>query len=246
MGPREFHEELPSTQDRALALARAGADEGTVVVARRQSLGRGRGGRSWASPEGGLYASVVLRIPPEPATMLSLGVGTFLARALRARYAAPVRVKWPNDIVAVTPDRPPRKLAGILVDSVPSSSLGRVAVVGIGVNVRTPARAWPGEVAGIAASLEEFRTPAPPVAEVERVAVEAALAARKELVGPGGAERVRSACEELLYGIGRPVTVDGVPFGRVAAVGPDGELLVDADGRRRAVRVGEVRVEEGT
>jgi len=243
MGPREFHEEISSTQDRATALAREGSEEGTLVVARRQSRGRGRGGRSWSSPEGGLYASIVLRTPPEPATWLALGIGAFLGRDLRDRYGVPVRVKWPNDLLAAPAGRRPRKLAGILVDVVPSPSLGQASVAGIGVNVRAPPDSFPEELLERAASLDEFVTPPPSLEEVERLVVDAALAARRGLFTPDGAASVRRSCEELLYGVGRSVTVDGVRFGRIATLGEDGALLVDEGEQRHVVRSGVVEVE---
>jgi len=244
VGLREVHEVLPSTQDRAIDLARSGAEEGTRVVARRQSRGRGRVGRGWTSPEGGLYISIVLATPPPPATLLPLGIGTFLARGLNDRYRTPLRVKWPNDILAVTPGEPPRKVAGILVDSVSSPSLGQAVVAGVGINVRVARDAFPVAIADDSASLHELLPSAPSVDEVEEIAAGAALTARRALAEPGGTARVRRLCEEMLYGVGRPVTVDGVRSGRITTLGDEGELLLATGEHRLAVRSGEVRVEE--
>ena len=120
MGPRELYDSLPSTQDRALALARDGAPEGTRVVARRQSRGRGRLERAWESPEGGLYRSIVLSRPRDHFGLLPLTVGAVLASALRKEYSVPVVLKWPNDLLVLEPGRHPRKLSGILTDDVAS------------------------------------------------------------------------------------------------------------------------------
>ncbi len=244
MGSREFHEALPSTQLRAIELARDGAGEGTRVVARRQTAGRGRLDRSWSSPPGGLYVSVVLASPPDPVTLLPLGIGAFLARSLRERYRVPLGIKWPNDVLSVVPGGPPRKLAGILVDSVRSPTLGRAVVAGIGINVRTVPIAVSGAAAFRAASLEEFAASAPSLDEVEGIAVESALAARRALATEGGGGRVRALCQELLYGVGRSVTVDGVPSGRIDSLGVGGELVLDAGEETRSVRAGDVRVVE--
>ncbi len=105
MGPRELYDTLPSTQDRALSLARAGAPEGTRVIARRQTHGRGRLARSWESPEGGLYCSILLSRPSDHPGLLPLTVGARLASALRKEYAVPLVLKWPNDLLVHAPDR---------------------------------------------------------------------------------------------------------------------------------------------
>jgi BirA family transcriptional regulator, biotin operon repressor / biotin---[acetyl-CoA-carboxylase] ligase len=244
LGLREFHEVLPSTQDRAIVLARSGAEEGTRVVARRQSQGRGRRGREWTSPEGGLYVSIVLATPAPPATLLPLGIGAFLASGLNDRYKTSLRVKWPNDLLAVTAGGHPRKVAGILVDSVASPSLGHAAVAGVGINVRVARDAYPAAIANDSASLHELLPSAPSVDDVEEIVAGAALAARRALAEPGGAARVRCLCEEMLYGVGRPVTVDGVRSGRISTLGDEGELLLGTGEDRHAVRSGEVRVEE--
>ncbi len=243
---REFHEVLPSTQDRALELARGGAPEGTRVVARRQTGGRGRGGRTWASPEGGLYLSVVLESPATAPGVLPLAIGARLAGAFSQRYGAPVRLKWPNDLVVPNGARGARKLSGILVDVV-GSPAGARAVAGIGVNVSPPGGSMPPEVAASAASLAEFARPPPPIDDVEAVTAEAAVASRRELAVPGGAEGALRACSQLLYGVGRRAVVDGEESatGRIDSIGPDGELRLLTDTGPVSVLTGTLRVEDG-
>lgn len=244
MGHREFHDSLPSTQDRALELARAGASEGTVVVAREQTRGRGRLERSWASPAGGLYCSIVVRGPVEHPGLFPLTVGARLAAALHERYAVPVALKWPNDVLVPEQGRPARKLSGILTDDVASPTLRRTAVVGIGVNVRLPDGSVPGPLADRVASLEEFVSPPPDLTEVETVAVGAALGASEWLASPDGVREARRLCRTWLYGVGRPVSVDGQPAGTLASLGDEGELYVATGPDRVAIWAGDVRVEE--
>lgn len=100
-----LHEEVASTNDEVKRALEAGEPEGLVVRALRQVSGYGRQGRSWTSPEGGLYCSLLLRpqvVPPELPT-LSLVVGMAVRRALvalaGARAEEAVRIKWPNDVV---------------------------------------------------------------------------------------------------------------------------------------------------
>jgi BirA family transcriptional regulator, biotin operon repressor / biotin---[acetyl-CoA-carboxylase] ligase len=244
VGPREFYDELPSTQDRALALARTGAPAGTCVVARRQSRGRGRLARVWESPAGGLYCSVVLPRPAEHPGLLPLTVGARLANALRDAYGLPLSVKWPNDLLVGAPGTPLRKLAGILTDDVASPTLGHAVVAGIGVNVRLQRETLPGRLREEVAALEEFVAPPPELDTLEAMAVTSALGAAEWLGSPEGTRRARALCRELLYGVGRPVSVDGRPAGTIAALGEDGELWLTTPTDRVAIWAGDVRVEE--
>ena len=142
--PREWHPEIASTQDRAVALARAGAPAGTRVVAGRQTQGRGRLDHAWASPAGGLYLSLVLPSPPAHETLLPLALGAHLAREIECRYGVALALKWPNDLLWVEGGAPPRKVAGILVDRVPTPTGTWAAVAGIGINVSPEASLPPG------------------------------------------------------------------------------------------------------
>jgi BirA family transcriptional regulator, biotin operon repressor / biotin---[acetyl-CoA-carboxylase] ligase len=238
VGPREFYEEIPSTQDRALALARAGAVEGTRVVARRQSRGRGRADHAWASPAGGLYLSVVLDAPTELPTLLPLGLGAALAERLRDATGATVRTKWPNDLLVVDGRGPARKLAGVLVDRV-----GDRAVAGIGMNVSAPAADLPPEVGARAISLSEIVSPTPSLEAVEALGVDAALETARALREPAGRDVVLARCRRLLYGVGRPARLDGRAVGRIAGLDPDGALRLEGPGGHRSVRAGDLTVE---
>lgn len=111
----EFHEEIGSTQERAGELAREGAPHGTLVVSGVQKGGRGRLGRLWGSPEGGLWMSVVLRpgVPLSVAGRITQTAVVGVAKALR-ELGVTARIKWPNDLMA-GPDE--RKICGILAAS---------------------------------------------------------------------------------------------------------------------------------
>ncbi len=234
---------MPSTQDRAVQLARQGAPVGTRVVARHQSLGRGRLARAWESPSGGLYCSIVLGRPAEHAGLLPLAVGARLAAALRQRYQLPLTVKWPNDLLVRSAGGSARKLSGILTDEVASPTLGRAVVAGVGVNVRLDPRSLPPSLRERVAALDEFVAPVPELEEVEALVVDAAVGAGKELETDGGAQRVRGLCRTLLYGVGELVTVDGRPAGTIADLGDDGELWLTTPTDRVAIWAGDVRLE---
>ncbi len=147
-GQLEHHETLPSTNYRVKEWAREGAPEWSCVVADRQTAGRGRHGRDWASPPGNLYMSVLLRSAAAaggPPTTFSLAAGVAVAEAL-AEYGVLVRLKWPNDVVGESS----RKLAGILVEASSSGSAVEMAVIGIGVNLTERHGALPRELRPLA------------------------------------------------------------------------------------------------
>lgn len=144
---------VDSTNDVARALAEDGAPKGTVVIAREQADGRGRGDRTWHSPPGsGLYLSMVFRPGGlESPNLLPVLAGLGIAAQLDAAYPglAP-RLKWPNDIMAGD-----AKLAGILCEAVWEGDAVRHLVIGVGINVKPFGSKAPADVARTASSLEE-------------------------------------------------------------------------------------------
>ena len=131
---------LPSTNDEALRLARAGAPAFEAVVADAQSAGRGRAGHAWSSPPGvALYFSVVLRPRLDAAALplVTIACGIGVAEAVRSATGLDARLKWPNDVLVNG-----RKCAGILCEG-DSGPDGPVVVAGVGLNVNTPAEALP-------------------------------------------------------------------------------------------------------
>lgn len=228
-------DECGSTNDEAARLARAGARHGTIVLAAAQRTGRGRDGRQWASPRGGLYLSAVLRPPlPLPAVPpMTLAIGIGLCDAVRAA-GAPSVLKWPNDLLVHG-----RKLAGVLVEA--QSQGGRLdcVIVGIGVNLAGP---LPPELAAIA--LDEAAG-----APVPREAFVTSLLAHLELwidryIGVGLEAIVPAWQDRMAVGLAARATVDGAPVaGHVAGLATDGALLLrDEAGRVHRVRSGDVEV----
>jgi BirA family biotin operon repressor/biotin-[acetyl-CoA-carboxylase] ligase len=140
----EWRDEVVSTSDRLKALARGGAPEWTVVLADRQTGGRGREGRSWTSPPGGLYLSVLLRPRFEKVSLLPLAAGVAVAEAV----GVATELKWPNDVICRG-----RKLAGVLSEAASGPTGVEWVVLGIGVNVALEEAAVPAELRGAVTSL---------------------------------------------------------------------------------------------
>jgi BirA family biotin operon repressor/biotin-[acetyl-CoA-carboxylase] ligase len=133
----ELHEELSSTQERARELARAGARHGTLVITEVQTGGRGRLGRRWGSPRGGLWMSLVLRpsFGAELASRVTQAAAVGVVKALW-EFGVEARIKWPNDLL-VEPGG--RKICGILAESSVPVAAGRTGkldfmILGVGLN----------------------------------------------------------------------------------------------------------------
>ena len=219
-------EEAPSTNDNARELALAGAPQGAAILAARQTAGRGRAGRGFASPEGGLYLSVVVRPARQPRewALLALLAGVVVAGELRRR-GFDASVKWPNDVMIAG-----KKAGGVLVESRWGSD--PFAVVGIGLNLRdAPLRE--------ATSLAQHGSV--PDRRALALALRDALVARVEAWERDGSapllRDVRAACSTL----GKEVEWEGGE-GRAVDVDDDGALVVESQGARRRVVVGDVRV----
>ena len=146
----DFHEEIDSTQRRARELAQRGAPHGTLVVSKVQKGGRGRLGRRWGSPPGGIWISLVLRpeVPARFASRITQTAAVGIAKALWS-FGVEARIKWPNDLLVVKPGEPEgHKICGILAESsaenvpvaakrtgpVPGDSRLDFVVLGVGLN----------------------------------------------------------------------------------------------------------------
>ncbi|MCI5142765.1 MAG: biotin--[acetyl-CoA-carboxylase] ligase [Candidatus Electrothrix sp. ATG1] len=152
---------IASTNTVAVNMAEQGAEHGTVVHADRQTGGKGRGGRQFSSPVGGLYFSLILR-PDLDVTVLpliTLAAGTCLCTSIREAAAVPVVMKWPNDLYLRE-----RKLAGILVDSGPiRKGQADFIVIGVGLNVTTAPEQFPLELRSKSISLAAVSSCCPSV-----------------------------------------------------------------------------------
>lgn len=222
-----FVAECASTNDLARALGRDGPDPLPIVVARRQTAGRGRLGRTWeADPDGDLTMSLVLRppAPPRDAARCVLVWAAALAEALD------LWLKWPNDLV----DAQGGKVGGILAELELRGDAVGFVVLGLGLNVNGPARpGLPG-----ASSLSRARGGPVDRALVAGEVVRALHAVpASDLQGPLGLRRWRARSHTL----GRQVVVgDGLggvlAQGLASALRDDGALIVDG----QAVLTGDV------
>ena len=163
----ELRREVGSTNTLLKEMAAAGAGEGVVLIAERQTAGRGRQGRSFFSPEGGgLYLSLLLRpkFGPEQAAMLTVAAAAAAALAIEEISGKSTDIKWVNDVYMEG-----RKVCGILCEAAFTAEGGLdYVVVGVGINVLEPADGFPPELADAAGAV--FAPAKAPVDARERIA----------------------------------------------------------------------------
>jgi BirA family biotin operon repressor/biotin-[acetyl-CoA-carboxylase] ligase len=237
-----YYDETDSTNLRAHELGKTGAAEGAVVLADRQTAGRGRLGRHWCSPSGvNLYASVLLRPPvlPRHACQLTFLSAVAVAQSVTEIGGLPARVKWPNDVLVHG-----RKVAGLLNELDAETERIHYLVLGMGVNLNMRAGQFPEDLRYPATSLLLER--GEPVSR--RTFTRALLRHLDRLYNQylrEGFEPVLTAWREYFDLEGRMVEVDAQTRcvrGRVTGLNADGALLLElADGSVERILAGDVR-----
>jgi len=221
-------DEVDSTNEYAKRIAES-SPEGTVVVARRQTAGKGRKGRSWESPEGGLWLSVILK--PERIDPRLVFVGALAVVDTLADFGIASGIKWPNDVWAEG-----RKVAGILTEGKGSE----YAILGIGLNVNNPVP-------------EELRESAVSMFELTGIKIPLEKVLERLLFHLGGWYRVFLERPDLLMAkirdrtfiLGKTVRViqdEGELVGRAADILEDGSLLLETPSGLVRVIHGDVSV----
>ena len=234
-----YEAELGSTNSRLEAMAGQDAEHGTVLVADRQTVGRGREQRSWHSPPGlNLYLSVLLR--PDwsvgAARPVSLAAGIALAEAIQPLLPGAPVLKWPNDLLYEG-----RKLAGILVEASLHRESIRHMIVGIGINVNQ--QQFPEPLTDLASSLSLAAG-----RMFDRGEVLALVLARLEhwfdSLDRDGAAPTIARWQDYATWIGQPVSVrngDAEVHGMALGLDARGALIVrDEQGRQQTILSGDL------
>jgi len=232
----EVRDEVGSTQDLAFLIAEHGAPDGSLVLADRQTGGRGRLGRRWDSPAGlGAWMSFVLRptAPAPPGPVLVAATALAVAEAVEGTSGVRASLRWPNDLLAAD-----RKLAGILVETRDFDPAAPLFVLGIGINVSQRESDFPPEVRSEATSLALAGTAPDRSALIEAVVL--SLEEWRGRLARGDAASVEDAYASRAAYLGRPVTVlEGAAdlAGTLEAASPTSGLRLRlADGSVRTVR----------
>ncbi len=223
---------VDSTMRAARTLAREGAEEGTLVVAETQTGGRGRLQRSWASPPGGIYMTLVLRprVAPFQAPRLNLMAAVAVSDSLERLFGIEAGVKWPNDVLVGG-----RKLCGILAEMEAECDAVHYVNVGIGLNANAPVP----DVRPPAVSLVELLGATVDRPRLARDIVEGVLARLPRLLDASLLDEWRRRSVTLGHDVFVAVG-DETVRGTAVDVDQSGALLVrQPDGRVRTVVAGD-------
>ena len=233
--------ETSSTSDVAAALAGGGAEEGTVVVADRQTEGRGRMGRSWESAPGvGILMSLILRprIPPMDVPRVTITAAVAVSELLKEEVGFEAPIEWPNDIVVSG-----RKVCGVLTEMVAEQDRVESVILGIGLNVNHTENDFSPELRDNATSLYIEAG-----VKYDRTELLQRLLERLEqlydMLQEGRFDEIVDRWSANSYTLGRRVrcTADGRPVEGVAEnLASDGALVVRTDdGAVRQITCGDV------
>ncbi len=232
---------LDSTNAKAKELAQLGYPHGTVILAKEQTKGRGRSGRTWDSQkDSGIYMTILLRpqMVPDHAHMLTLVAALAVAEAITVHTQTHVQIKWPNDIVIGN-----RKVCGILTEMSLVDGKMDYVIVGIGVNVHQTT--FPDELKEIAGSLysqchQHFR---------RKDIVDGILSQFEQYYAiffkTQDLSKLKDVYESYLVNLQKEVRVldPKVPFlGIATGITQNGELIVDTPQGRKLISAGEVSV----
>ncbi|MFQ5761832.1 MAG: biotin--[acetyl-CoA-carboxylase] ligase [Candidatus Bathyarchaeia archaeon] len=235
--------EVDSTSNAARALAKRGYGDGTVVLAEVQTAGRGREGRRWHSPRGGLWMSILLRSKPRDIapSLLSLAAGVAVAKGIRRQLGVEASLTWPHDVRIHS-----RKVCGILAEAFKPED-EQFIILGIGINAEGSTAAYPEELRTDAITLEEAAG-----VKIDKDAITASVLEELERFYPQiitNEETASSMLEEWRrssFMLGKAVTVE---IGEEKLVGvaenveEDGALLVRLeDGSHHHIVSGSVTV----
>lgn len=244
----EYYDCVDSTNIRAKQLAEAGAKQGTLVLADRQTAGRGRRGRGWVSEAGvGIWMSLILRprITPEHVSGMTLISAMAVNRAIRESCEVDCLIKWPNDIVLHG-----KKICGILTEMSAELNAIHYAVTGIGINANT--KSFPPEIADVATSLylETGRLVDRTEIVVKfadlfggyyaRYIADGNLSAFVKEYGEVLANKDKQV--EIYHGMVEDAVPEQITRGIARGIDETGALLVEIDGKQEAVTSGEVSV----
>lgn len=238
--------EVDSTNDEAARLLATGRTAPFVVLARRQTRGRGRLGRVWHSPDNGnLYISFAFRprLTPERMQMFTLWMGVNVCELVANFCGAQPGLKWPNDLLFDG-----RKAGGMLTEARIDADQIRDLVFGLGLNVNSPATAWPGDLARRAISLSEHVGTPLDLNRFTAALIGRVLLAYERFIDGDYLTVFAELWQRYDVLRGKPIAVlEGSErhAGTALGIGEEGSLLIrDERGRTHRFRAGEVTLEK--
>jgi len=233
-----YFDSIDSTQNQALKMAGESANNGTVIIAAKQTGGKGRSGRRWVSPEGGIWFSVILqpKFNISITTLFPIASALALSNALEKTFKISPELKWPNDLTIKG-----KKVAGILVDASLESNRIENMVLGVGINFNIDAKQIEKMLKGTpnfygVASLSEQKKKIKPIQLIQTFFIE--LEKIYNLLNTKQTKKIISEWTKRSSTIGKNVelnTRDGKIKGKAIRIDEDGALVLDNDKNDRII-----------
>ena len=244
VGKRAYYfDTIDSTQNQALKMALDPANDGAVIVASKQTGGRGRSGRKWVSPKGGIWISVILhpKFDITVATLFPIASALALSIAIEKTFSVTPELKWPNDLTVNG-----KKIAGILVDASLESNKIESIVLGVGINFNVNVKDIEKTLKGTpnfygVASLSEQRTDVRPIQLVQIFLEE--LEKTYKALNAGQIKKIISEWSKRSSTIGKDVELNAAGDkinGRAVRIDEDGALVVSDNGKTRRIIAGDI------
>jgi len=239
-----IYDTLDSTNIRAKELAAEDAPHGTVVMAGRQTAGRGRLGRSFFAPEEGIYMSIIIRpdFDPDKATLITPSAAVAVAEAIEEVCSQKAMIKWVNDVYIED-----RKVCGILTEAVTSKSTGQIDALILGIGVNTTLKDFPSELLDIAGAVEGDYDRTQLAAAIITKALDLSASIEEKTFLPAYRDRslLTGKTVNVFKGAYKISPDDEIPSrpARVLGIDDDGGLMVIySDGTRESLTTGEVTI----
>jgi len=238
-----YFDSIESTQNQALKMANDPANNGVVIVASKQTGGRGRSGRKWISPKGGIWISIILKpkFDISITTLFPIASALALAIAIEKTFSVTPELKWPNDLTING-----KKIAGMLVDVSLESNKIESLVLGVGVNfnvnvkeIEKTLRETPNFY-GVA-SLSDHKTDVKPIQLVQAFLIE--LEKTYNSLNAKQTKKIISEWSKRSSTIGKNVeinTIDEKIKGKAVKIDEDGALVISDNGKTSRIIAGDV------
>lgn len=238
-----YFDSVDSTQNFASSISKNPDDSGAVIISETQTIGKGRLGRAWISPKGGIWLSVVLRpsFDVSKITLIPLASAVALSRAIYKTLKLKTELKWPNDVTLQG-----KKVAGIIIDASIESNRIESIILGVGINFRIDAKEIEKKIKakenfyGVASLLKKDSKTKPVwlvqsfLEELEKILLE---------LSEDKARPVITQWVKRSSTIGKDVTIytqNGKIAGRAIKLDKDGSLIIKRGSKELKVAVGDV------
>jgi len=238
-----YFDSIDSTQNQALKIANEPENNGAVIIAATQTGGKGRTGRKWISPKGGIWFSIILhpKFDISITTLFPIASSLALSKAIENTFEITPELKWPNDLTIKS-----KKIAGILVDAAFESNKIESLVLGVGINFNVDIKAIKKTLKDTpnfygVSSLSEQNKKVKPIQLVQNFFVE--LEKIYELLNKKQTKKIILEWTKRSSTLGKNVeinTTDGKIKGKATKIDEDGALIISNKSKTHKVIAGDV------